>query len=144
MKVVFIFILFAYCSNCVAQNILKDANVITVKGVSFNEVCNALLDSGYVIDKKDSELQTVRTEKKKFPKYWKAIYTVNIRVKDSIAYISGLLTSPPEGGLFVDQPISNHTNSKGKTFPKSMYGYPFLLLNDFALGFKKEVGYLKK
>ena len=45
-----------------AQNILPDANMIVVKNVGFNEVCNALLDSGYNIEKKDTELKTVRTE----------------------------------------------------------------------------------
>lgn len=124
-----------------AQSIPKDANVIVVKKVGFLEVCNALLDSGYTISKKDNELQTVSTESKNYPKLWNATYKINIRVKDSTAYISGTVTAPPGGGLYVNEPLFNHTNRKGVTFPKSMFGYPFLLLNDFAQSFKKEISY---
>lgn len=124
-----------------AQNIPKDANVIIVKKVGFLEVCNALLDSGYTISKKDNELQTVSTESKLYPKLYNATYKINIRVKDSTAYISGTVTAPPGGGLYVNEPLFNHTNRKGVTFPKSMFGYPFLLLNNFAQSFKKEISY---
>ena len=46
----------------------KSSNVIKliVKNVGFNQVCNALLDSGYTIDKKDNDLQTVKTELKSY------------------------------------------------------------------------------
>lgn len=121
-----------------SQNILKDANVIIVKGVDFKEVCNALLDSGYTIDKKDNELQTASTEAKSYPKYWSLNYVVNIRIKDSSAYISGKIYGSP---LINYEPIFNHCKKSGQTYPKSAYGYPFILLNNFALGFKKEVSY---
>lgn len=123
-----------------AQSIPKDANVIIVKKVGFLEVCNALLDSGYTISKKDNDLQTVSTESKAYPKLWNATYKINIRVKDSIAYISGTFTGAG-GEIWKDVPISNHANKKGVTYPKSIYGYPFLLLNNFALSFDKEITY---
>ena len=72
-----------------------------VKGVSFKDVCNRLLDSGYSIQTKDNDLERVRTEPEQYPKYWNAIYVVNVRVKDSVAYISGTLTAPPQGGLLI-------------------------------------------
>lgn len=127
-----------------AQTIPKDANIIVVKNVSFLEVCNTLLDSGYTIRKKDNELQTASTEDKEYPKLWNATYVINIRVKDSVLYISGTITAPPGGGLFKNEPISNQTNKKGITQQKSLFGYAFLVLNNFALGFKKDVSYLKK
>lgn len=140
----FLFLLFLLPSITNGQNIPADANTIVVKNVTFTEICNALLDSGYVIDKKDSELQTVRTEARQYPKYWNATYKVNVRVKDSAAYISATFTAPPEGGLFKDEIVTNQTNKKGATFKKGMWGYIFLLINDFALSFKKEVSYIKK
>jgi len=124
-----------------AQLIPKDANTIVVKKVGFLEVCNALLDSGYIISKKDNELQTVSTENKEYPKLWSAAYKIDIRIKDSTAYISGTVTAPPGGGLYINEPLFNHTNKKGITYPKSMFGYAFLLVNDFALSFKKEITY---
>lgn len=124
-----------------AQTIPKDANVIRVKKVGFLEACNALLDSGYTISKKDNELQTVTTENKQYPKLWNATYKMDIRIKDSIAYISGTVTAPPEGGLFLNEPIFNQTNKKGITFPKSLFGFAFLLINNFALSFNKEISY---
>src|SRR5574340_1221919 len=126
-----------YSVCCYSQTIPRDANTILVKGVSFTEVCNALLDSGYSIDKKDAELQTVRTEVKNYPKHWNATYVINIRVKDSVAYISGTFTTPPNGGLFKDEPITYITNKKGKAYPKSLSGSAFNWLNQFALSFKK-------
>ena len=97
-----------------AQTIPKDVNVIIVKKVGFLEVCNALLDSGYTISKKDNDLQTVSTEVKQFPRLWNATYVVNIRVKDSVAYISGTVTAPPGGGLCFNDPIYNHCKANGK------------------------------
>ncbi len=67
----------------------KGDKTIIVKGVSFMEVCTNLLDKGYSIDKKDTELQTVKTEETQYPKFWNAKYRINVRVKDSVAYISG-------------------------------------------------------
>lgn len=141
-KLLTIFILISYV-RCYSQTILRDANTILVKNVSFIEVCNALLDSGYSIEKKDADLQTVRTEVKNYPKYWNATYIINIRVKDSTAYISGIFSAPPTGGLFKDEPITNVTNKKGIAYPKSLAGSAFNWLNQFALGFKKEINYLK-
>ena len=124
-----------------AQTIPKDADVIIVKKVGFLEVCNALLDSGYTISKKDNELQTVSTENKEYPKLWNATYKINIRIKDSTAYISGTVITPPGGGLYFNEPLFNHTNKKGVTYPKSLFGYAFLLINNFALSFNKEITY---
>ena len=138
-KIITLLSLFPFLVN--AQTIPKDANLIIVKKIGFLQVCNALLDSGYTISKKDNELQTVSTENKQYPKLWNATYKIDIRIKDSSAYISGTVTSPPGGGLYINEPLFNHTNKKGITFPKSLFGYAFLLINNFALSFNKEINY---
>jgi hypothetical protein len=143
MKLLYVLILLApiYCN---AQNIPSEVNTILVKNVKFIDVCNALLDSGYTIEKKDNDLQTVETSIKQYPKLWNATYVVHVRVKDSTAYFSVTYTAPPNGGLFKNETASNLTNKKGVTLKKSLDGYIFLLLNDFALSFKRETRYLKK
>jgi hypothetical protein len=132
--------LFLLVSTSLVAQIPPKSKIIIVKGVSFIQVCSQLLDSGYTIEKKDNDLLTVRTEEKQYPKYWNAKYRINIRVKDSIAYISGTFTGA-DGGLFKDEPVYYHTNAKGKPYPKSLIGYPFLLINDFALSFDKPIEY---
>lgn len=132
-----LFLIFTF--NTFSQ-IPPKAKTIVVKGVSFNEVCNKLLDSGYSIDKKDTELQTVRTEERQYPKYWNAKYRINVRVKDSIAIFSGTFTGA-DGGLFKDEPVYYHTNNKGKQYPKSLIGYPFLIINDLVKSFNKPIEY---
>jgi hypothetical protein len=74
-KVATVIFSFIIALPLLGQSIPTKANTIVVKGVTFKEVCNALLDANYSIDKKDSELQAVRTEPKIFPKYWNAKIT---------------------------------------------------------------------
>lgn len=127
-----------------AQNIPSNVNTVLVKDLKFIDICRAFLDSGYTIEKKDNDLQTVETAIKQYPKYWNATYVIHVRVKDSIAYFSVTYTAPPDGGLFKNETAANLTNKKGVTLKKSMDGYIFLLLNEFALSFKKETSYWKK
>jgi len=120
----------------------KGDNTIKVHGISFLEICNALLDAGYAIDKKDNELQTATSEVKDYDKYWNASYKVSLRVKDSIAYITGLFTAPGRsGGVFKDEPMQYLVNRKGEVQKKALATYPFLLLNVFALSLGKQVTY---
>lgn len=124
------------CTLAGHSQIPNHAKTIIVTGVSFLQVCNALLDSGYTIDKKDNELQTVTTEARDYPKLWNAKYTINIRVKDSTAYITGKSINP-----VMPDDLEYLTNKKGQPFSKSLYTYPFLLINDFAKAFNKEIQY---
>ncbi len=141
MKILFSVLAFFIVGIGKGQEIPKKANTIIVHGVTFSEVCNALLDSGYNIDKKDNDLQTVRTEAKQYPKYWNATYIIDIRVKDSIAYISGKLTAPPQGGLFNNEPIFYQTKKDGVPYPKSLFTVAFIWMNNIALSFNKPVEY---
>lgn len=150
MKVLIIIFFLPFAA---AGQVLPNANTIIVKGVGFGQVCNALLDSGYVIDKKDNDLQTVRTESKEYPKMYNAAYKISVRVKDSVAYITGTFIAPydqfltPAAGksdpLFNNDPVYYHCNKKGKPYPKSLAGYPFLLINNWAKCFGKELEYQK-
>jgi hypothetical protein len=131
---------------CTAQ-VPRNAKTIIVKGVTFEQVCEQLLDKGYNIEKKDDQLQTVRTEAKKYPKYWDAAYKMDIRVKDSAAYITATYsspfenTSPNQRSLFDNERVYNHTDKKGNPHVKSLSGYAFGLVNEFVLSFRKQVEY---
>lgn len=140
--ILIIIIVFTHSIICYCQTIPPNANTIIVKNISFMQICNALLDAGYTIEKKDNELQTARTEPKAYPKYWNGKYRINVRVVDSVAFLSGTFTLGG-GELFKDDPIYHHTNKKGKPYPKSGIGYPFILLNDFAKSLKREIEYAK-
>lgn len=141
MKIILLF-LFA---PLIATSQRKGDNTIVVKGVGFLQVCNALLDAGYTIEKKDNELQTAKTELRLYPKLWNAYYSIQIRIKDSAALITGSITGPQKtGGIFKDDPIEYLTNKKGKTLDKSISGLGFSILKDFALSFKKPVEYSKQ
>lgn len=124
----------------------KGANLITVKGISFQQVCQQLVDMGYSIEKKDNELQTVRTEYKEYSKSWNAAYRLNVRVKDSIAYINGHYSAPwwlteKKDRLWDDAPIWNQTKSKGETNSRGMQGYAFGKMNEFATSLKGQIEY---
>lgn len=87
MKTLLLFCLLIITSAAQAQN--KGDNTILVKGVTFDQVVNTLLDQGFKIDKIDKDFKTVRTEfKEPNPKYsYKVSY--DIRVKDDVAIITG-------------------------------------------------------
>ncbi|MBS1668371.1 MAG: hypothetical protein JST58_13425 [Bacteroidetes bacterium] len=130
--------------SAVAQDILPDANTIVVKKISFIEICNALLDAKYSIAQKDNDLQTLKTELREYPTLWNATYILNIRVKDSVAYITGTVTAPPNGGLFRNEPIYYHTNKKGVPHPKSLFTVGFNIMRDFAKTLNKDTEYIKR
>lgn len=127
----------------ISQEIPPNANTIIVKGITFKQACMSLLDSGYVIDKKDNDLETVSTKPRQYPKLWNAEYLINIRFKDSVAYFTGSFSAPPGGGLFFNEPVYNHCKKNGQPYPKSMIRYPFILITNFAKCFEKPIEYLK-
>lgn len=121
------------------QAIPPKANTIVLKPVSFNEVCSALVEQGYQLEAKDSALQTVRTVPRNYQKKYQSTYVINIRLKDSIAFITGTFAGMESSAI----PIYNDTGAGGKTRP-NLPGYGFTLMNQFALSFGKPVQYLKK
>jgi hypothetical protein len=124
------------------------AKTIIIKGTTFTEVCSKLLDNGYSIEKKDEQLQTARTEHKMFPKH-NAAYRIDIRVKDSTAFITGTFTAPYDqfltpaarkvDPLWNNDPAYYQSNKKGK--PTTLPGIAFDKIKEFALSVGKEVEY---
>jgi hypothetical protein len=131
------------------SSIPPKANQIIIQGVGFTELCTRLLDAGYQIEKRDTELQTVKTEPKIYPKSWNAAYKISARIKDSTAILSVTYTAPwnksllgtNSDPLWKDDQSYHHTNKKGVTYPKSLMGMPFMLTNEFALSFGKPIEY---
>lgn len=124
----------------------KGDNTIVVKNVGFIQVCNALMDAGYVIEKKDNDLQTVKTEFKEGSgknKWMKLLLT--IRMKDSAAIITGQWYNTMFPGNKVIGKEFNIENSTEKI--EYTFGNPkncFKEVNQFALSFGKDVSYSKQ
>ena len=145
MKTLFFLpIIFLISQQSHAQS--KGDNTIKVQEVGFTQVCNALLDSGFVIDKKDDDLQTVKTEfrdgtgKNKWMKL-----LLSIRVKDSVAIITGSWYNSTVIGMKFsgqEQTIENNTAKIEYT-----HGNPKKCFNEmktFALSLGKQIAYSKQ
>lgn len=110
----------------------KGVNTITVKGVGFMQVCNALLDAGYMIDKKDNDLQTAETKFKDGTGKAKLCkLRLLVRVKDSTAIISGHYYNV----LFNNLEYIVYNKESGPCFEE---------MNRFAISFGKEISYYKQ
>ena len=126
MKYLFLFIpLFSFCQ----KEIPIGTNTIKVTGVTFKEIANSLLDSGYTVEKKDNDLQTITTDPRPYKNYLH--YYVYVRVKDSVAYINVV-------NVTVSHTIRFYTKAKeGKTTVYEtmalMEAETFLYVNNFAL-----------
>lgn len=71
------------------QEAPKGTNTVIVTGVGFKQIAGALLDSGFIIDKSDEDLGYVKTEYKKLCAKCIPDLFLNIRIKDSVAIITG-------------------------------------------------------
>lgn len=115
----------------------KGTNTITISNVSFDQVVNALLDSGLQIKQIDKDFKTIQT--KPYGDYEMSIY---VRVKDGTATVTGQFIQarmifdiaqyyneyPTGGGI-------NHNKMMVKTFE---------WMDNFAKSFHTEVSYAKK
>lgn len=138
-----------------AQEPPPKAKTIIVKGINYSQILEILLDKKIEIEKRDAELQTVRTGPIVYPRYYNGAYKMDIRVKDSTAYFSGLWVAPYETqfasllvGSHINDPkwdnsqfIYNRCDRKGRPLKKSIDGYPFWLMVDFVKSLGKEVEY---
>jgi hypothetical protein len=126
-----------------------NANVILVHNIIFKDAVNRLLDSGFTIKKIDSNYNTIETDPKAWNRSgWGQQMLLKIRIKDSIAEITGLMGfeennnnkySPGSLGAIlsgVNTPISNV-----KAFQKRKKPTPFTIMNNIALSFNKPVEY---
>jgi hypothetical protein len=151
MKGTLLFTLVIISTFSMAQLAPKKANTILVKGVSFLQACNVLLDQGYRIAKKDVDLQTVETEPREYDKSYNAAFVLHIRVKDSVAIITGNYFAPwwdpftknavTTDRLWDNAPIWNQTNRKGDTNEKGMQGYAFSQMSKFAKALGNDISY---
>jgi len=145
MKTLFyLLIIFPISQQSHAQ--VKGDKTIRVQDVGFTQVCNALLDAGFIIDKKDDDLQTVKTEFKDGTgnnKWMKLLLTV--RLKDSVAIITGSWYNSTVIGtklLGQEQTIENNTAKIEYT-----NGNPKRCFNEmkaFALSLGKQITYSKQ
>jgi hypothetical protein len=130
--------------NVDGQEIPKKANTIIVKGATLEEVSNMLLSKSYIIERLDKDLKTVST-RQAMSKRNKALYvSINIRIKDGSAIITGSCSNNLEikfGSITIspdDYPIENIG------MKCSLFRAAFDELNDFALSFNRPVEYLVK
>lgn len=130
-----------------SQDIPKLANTIIVKGVSFDKVVNTLLDSGYKADKIDKDFQTVKTE-------WRALcptcapeICINVRVKDSMATVTGQWRS--SAGILLFAKRSQSQNEHALVFPvqnekSKVPRKAFEVMDIYAKALNGEITYLKQ
>lgn len=136
----------------IGQEIPKNTNLITVRGITFMKALNTLLDLEYEIDKKDIELQTAST--KMILYHLDHGFRLTIRVVDSVVYIKGFSTWPyknlipglrnDHSTLYEDKRVYYETNRKGKFKAKSSIGYVFKQMQILALKLGGETAYIKQ
>ena len=87
MKFLFLLLaLFSFSQNTIPEK----SNAIKVTGITFREIANSTLDAGYILEKVDSNFQTLRTEyKERAGENKRMKVRLMIRVKDSVATITG-------------------------------------------------------
>lgn len=117
----------------------KNANTITITGLSYKETADKLLDAGYFIDKSDPELGTLIT----FPvglKDLNAYTTLRCRIKDNVLTLTGTVSNPmlEMSGNTPASPISN-IGAKGSPARES-----WNMMYNFAVSLKKPAAYSVK
>ena len=152
MRRLFIILLVLAPFTSFTQSIPNKANLIKVKVLSFSQVCNTLLDSGYTIEKRDVDLQTVSTEMREYSKSYNAAYKIRVRVKDSVAYISAAFTAPwwdpftksasKTDPLWKDVRSVYLVDNKGRQKSKTLHYYPFQKMVRIAEALGGSIEYL--
>jgi hypothetical protein len=125
-----------FAASAKAQDVPCGATTIVVRNISFNSICSTLLDSGYLLDRKDADLQTVSTQPRAYPKRFSATYVINVRVKDSAAYFTTTFTAPKDGSIVRNEPSTYKCKKNGKPID-NIFTYPFMLLDSFVKGLGK-------
>lgn len=141
MKLILFFLLIPLSSIC--QEPPKGSNTIVVKGITFAQVISSLLDSGYSIQAKDTLDKTVITEFKGERKTGMN-YRIRIRVKDSVAYITGQykLGLSIRAGLIATDP-NELTECEYRGWRTGAYRIIFAKLDQFARSLTGSITYAK-
>lgn len=126
-----------------SQDVPKNADVITVNGITFEKVVNSLLDSGFVIEKMDKEFHTVKTEYRKLCKDCIPEILFNVRVKDSTAIITGKWRSTGNifGGLESKKDLDNAYVFDIKNEKMKVPRLAFQAMKTFAVSLNGEISY---
>lgn len=114
----------------------KGANTIIVKNVSLIQVSNALLDQGYAIEKIDSNLNTIKTERLTLKNGSHLTAYIRIKDSDAIMYGMGNFSGDSFAGLHFDDMRISYGAAKN-----TFMTLGFDKLNSFALTFNKPVEY---
>jgi hypothetical protein len=136
MKLLFCSLAVCFSTVLYAQ-IPKDANTIIVKGVTFKEAVNRLLEIGFNIAQTDSIYQTIKTEPTATKVNGEVLLTLYTRIKDSNAYIKGDFTIALTKDFGVMQVRNAGTNI-------SPLKHAFNSMNNAAISFNKPVEYIKQ
>lgn len=124
---------------CRAQDAPRKCTAITISGVNFEQVQNALADAGFFIDRKDTAVHTLITVARKIedgpPKAFNMRRSIDvvyyIRVKDDVAIITGQHFIGSSG-----QVVISNSGMKG-----SSYQYSWQAMNELAGKFGGKVSY---
>jgi hypothetical protein len=124
-----------------SQGINPEINTITVKGVTFRQVVNHLLSSGYAIAKLDNKSETVRTGFLKYPSSNGLLnLSISVRVQDSVAVITGRLCYNIKNNPDTAPDSSNFVRAEYTFGP---YKAAFLQVDKFAKSLNSEIIYSK-
>ena len=134
-----IFFVFVYFQSFAQK---RGDNIIIIKNVSYETACKTLLSEGFVIDKRDAELQTVKTEPKMTKGNWLTTIIVYVRVVDSTVRINTTFTL--EGTILKDEELGYPANKKGKFYPSSATGQAWVAVEALARKMGSEIEYLKE
>ena len=143
MKKILIVVLLAFPIFISAQEVPKKTNVIIVHGVTFDEAATALSDHHYRIAHTDRTLQVMTTEKVQSLKHSNVYLSINVRIKDSIAIITGVASNNigvGSYGIYSAPPEYKPIAKQGSKKSPALNAWEEL--NEFALSFNKPVEYL--
>lgn len=128
-------LIFMY-SALFSQDINQGINTITVKGVTFKQVADRLVSSGYVIGRMDSKSKTIQTAYSKYTKTGSANLSIRVKMRDSVAVITGRMCYNINN---IDYGIPDSTNTKQISYTYGYFKAGFLQLDKFAKSFNKPV-----
>ena len=108
MKHLFIFLVFAPLFSS-AQTVFK------IEHTSYDQIGHKLIDAGFTIERSDKDFGTLKTEWKPFCPECTPELSLDIRIKDSTAYISGNWRT--NGGLRMKGPRTSINSQYAYTYP---------------------------
>lgn len=130
-----------------AQEAPLNAIEIEIKGITFKELVNRLLDSNYSMNKIDSNFQYVETAPIKRAGATGS-FTMKVRVKDSSAFLNGTIrfgdkTDFRANSIGWHLAGSDYPLINSKAWKRKKYN-PFKVMNNYALSFGKPISYKVK